>query len=342
MKTLATFLILITIGIFVLQSNNSDNSKEDKYNRTYSDFTFLESNGKKYKNKTSDLNFYIPSKESIVFAKRDTYSQALSKLYFMNPVKLEIFNEIDLELPANASLLYADEIQIFYRVGFKVYHLDIQSGEAILINNKYLKIKALSPLNAEQGLILGSFKGKNNYSFGYLKFDFKSKKITDTLMILENWDLETDDFVENSLKYSGRFHYSNGSYIYVFDKYGKVILFKENGDLFKTISTLDKVQLPAVTYFNGMYTYKRGATFNSNAAAFLNDKYLYTFSCRPNNVNYMLLDKYNLSTGAYMESFKVTVENKKSSDINYLAEDDANNIILGFNNSLYQFQKIND
>lgn len=337
MKTLLPIVLLITIGLYALQSNKSDDSSNtEKYEREFKDQVLFKKTEKEFHNKSTEFNLYIPSKKKIVFVKRNSFDGSNFKLNYMDPESLQITDSVNLQLPTHASILHSDEQTVFYRKGFNVHRLNLESKKLTQLNDSALKISAISPLSEFESIIMGSSFQDKGYTFGYYKMNLETKKITDTIHVLHKSD--SDRFIENSLKYAGRFHYSNGQYIYVFDKYGKLMLFDKNGNLSKSISTLDKVKLPNITYFNGMYTYKRGSTFNANSAAFISKKNIYSFSCRPGNVDHMILDKYDISTGKYLESYKLSIQNHKSSNINYLTEVD-NDIILGFNNSLYRLER---
>lgn len=330
-KEIILLITVVIIGLFIFQSHKNDERIMNSHNRTFNDSIILVKSSDPYENLNSDFNLYIPSKNNLVFSKRDSYDMAISNIVFMDPKTLELINEVELDLATNSRIIYADSSTIFLREGFDLFALALKTMEKKKISFEGLKITKLVKMNENTGLVLGGVYKDSIHQFGYYKLDFKNNKITETVKILSK--SSQDEFVENSLKYAGRFHFDQNKYIYVFDKYGKILLFDEDGSFFNQITTVDKVELPQVTFFNGMYTYKRGSTYNANAAAFIQANSLYSFSCRPSNVDFIIIDRYNINDGQYISSYKLELDSMISSDINYLSKN-SNLITLGFNKSI--------
>lgn len=95
-----------------------------------------------------------------------------------------------------------------------------------------------------------------------------------------------------------------GNYIiYKCDLQSLIFLFDLKGNYITTIKTKENVPEPSITVFNDMYVYTRGRTFNSNVGAFVCKEYLNVISYRSNEDRRVVVDRYSISNGNYVDSF---------------------------------------
>ncbi len=327
--------------IFTFQSYNVPDVKEkkdettvNKYNRVFDTGTQIKAVKNTYRNKYSNFLFTIKSDEHLVFANK-THNVADKLNYtfvFLDAKTLVEETKIDVALPAQISILYATKKKIYYRKKLEVFEYDILSKHNKDISVENTKIFDLLPLGDGRFFCLGNVEDTNTskHSFSFFTIDIRSNCMTKIEKELSTKN--EDESLENSLKYSGQFIKTSTHIVYPFDKYGKVMVFNKAGEFFTEIETIDKVQLPEITFFNGIYTYKRGSTFYANAAAMVNKDHIYVFSSRPSNLKYIMVDKYDLKNGSYTSSYKLDFNAKRSSDIRFLYQESKNNFVLGFDN----------
>ncbi len=327
--------------VFAFQSFNVPDTKEkkyenvfNKYNRVFDTSTQIKPVKKSYHNKYSNFLFTIKSNKQIVFVtKKYNIGDKLNYTFvFLNATTLVEETKINVPLPDQISILYASKKKIYYRKKLDVFEFDINSRHTRDISIENTKIFDLLPLDNGKAICLGNIADVNTSknSFSFFTIDIHSNcmgKIEKELATSNE-----DEALENSLKYSGQFIKTDTHVMYPFDKYGKVLTFNNLGNFHKEIETIDKVKLPGITFFNGLYTYKRGATFYSNTASLINGDNIYVFSCRPGNLKYIMVDRYSLKNGKYTSSYKLDFNAKRSSDIRFLYQESKNNFVLGFDN----------
>ncbi|WP_271765551.1 hypothetical protein [Aquimarina algiphila] len=332
------FAVLV---VFTFQSYNVPDTKEkkyknivNKYDRVFATDAQIRTAKTKYHNKYSNFLFTVKSDKHLVFVDRkNNVGDKLNYTFvFLNAKTLIEETKINAVLPTQISMLYASKKKIYYRKKLKVFEFDIASGQDRDISIENTKIFDLIPLGNDRFFCLGNVEdvNKSRHSFSFFTIDINSNCMTKIEKELSTKN--EDESLENSLKYSGQFIKTDTHIVYPFDKYGKVMVFNDSGEFFKEIETIDKVKLAEITFFNGIYTYKRGSTFYANAAALINEDYIYVFSCRPSNLKYIMVDKYDLKKGSYTSSYKLDFNGRRSSDIRFLYQESENNFVLGFDN----------
>lgn len=117
---------------------------------------------------------------------------------------------------------------------------------------------------------------------------------------------ETNDkshIMTNFLSYNGAFCKANNYIIYRCDLQSLIFLFDLKGNYITTIKTKENIPEPTITVFNDIYVYTRERTFNSNVGAFTHKGYLNVISYRSNNSYQVVVDRYSISNGEYVNSY---------------------------------------
>ena len=334
-------LLSTTIGVWLLVIYGfTIKNDHDSYDRNYNTRIEINNNDKNYKNIYSFPLFHVNSKKNLVFAEEFSNKTELSNfvLRFIDPLTLAEEYKVSVNLPQHTSIMYASKEKIYNKKGHDFFEYDILSKSNRELKVKSVKIIKIFPLNNQRALCLGDIKNvddaTNGFSFFILNLQtLKMEKVEKTL----NTNNQEDAFFENILKYSGRFVSAGDKMAYVFDKYGKVLIFNNSGQFLKEIHTIDKINLSEITVFNGMYTYKRGATFSSNSSVLIRGNQLYTFSCKPYEIDYIMVDQYNIEDGKYLSSYKLVYNKKNSSDIELSHQVSENSFVLGFRDHFQSF-----
>lgn len=118
------------------------------------------------------------------------------------------------------------------------------------------------------------------YAF-YLKKENCSDNSKAERFLIKSLPADTyDNKLKRRLAYSGNFIAYDGYITFTFEHCPWVYIFLSDGRYLTTIYTKDNVQLPKIIRYKDYFFYKRGATFNSNCAAFADKQYAYVLSYR--------------------------------------------------------------
>lgn len=335
-----TALLILPVALLLFSFSLRYDINES-YDRTFSSYNAFYQNEKEFNDPKAEFLFFLPSHKGLVYAVKKQNKEHNFEINYLSEVSLNPYKKVTIKLPENSSVVYADEKQILYRHKLNFYRYNQITKCADRINKEGTIMFEMLPISNTTAICLGDImeKNTNRHTFGFFLFDFERNEIDSVLKELHV--SETNQALENSLKYTGKFIPNGHHIMYVHDFYGKIELFDgDNGNFQKEITTIDRVKEPEIVHYQNMYTYKRGTTFYSNSGGLIKDDYLYVFSCRPNDTEYIIVDQYLLETGKYNKSFKLKYQGKKSSNINYISYDSNKNFVLGFSN-FYQGFTIN-
>lgn len=108
------------------------------------------------------------------------------------------------------------------------------------------------------------------------------------------------------LVYDGQFVATTSYISYTFYHLPFIYVFNRNGDLVRVVETIEKVPFPNVQHSKGRYYFERGKAFNSNNASFAVGESLYVVSNRVSESGYLVLDRYDVPSGKYQGSFRLS------------------------------------
>ena len=209
----------------------------------------------------------------------------------LDTVQREVDSYLLINSIRNNRCLYVDR--------FKIKSIDFinSSTDSIVLNN--ISTYSIFECQDESFLMLGYQKDANETAFykviqgqPVLLKEIRKEKIND----------ESRKFI-NNLLYNGEFSEIGNYIIYKCDLQSLIFLFDLKGNYITTIKTKENVPEPSITVFNDMYVYTRGRTFNSNVGAFVCKEYLNVISYRSNEDRRVVVDRYSISNGNYIDSF---------------------------------------
>lgn len=163
----------------------------------------------------------------------------------------------------------------------------------------------------------------------------KSKKRTYNLPFPDRYSNKN----ERVMAYYGTFLKAYNNITFTFAHIPFIIVFSNNGSPIKIIKTKDNVPFPVIIQYKDYYLYKRGETFNSNIGAYVKNNFVYVFSSRvPFNTKHFIIDVYNLTTGAYINS--IVADNKNTANNSDISRVYANktSIYLKTKKGYYQIE----
>ena len=143
----------------------------------------------------------------------------------------------------------------------------------------------------------------------HLQFAYRKNEDPNLYTVL---DLPSDgynSYLERLMAYDGAF-FSYGGYV-TYTSYHTpwVWVFSSDGKYIQTITTRDSVPMPSLIHYENAVLYKRGETFNTNAASFIQEGLVYVFSQRVDQFNdEFVLDAYELKTGRYTASYHIPAQ----------------------------------
>lgn len=328
------FSIFILSSVFLSELNNfleeTAIKNENHYNRKFSKMNIFSVNEKEFTEPKKSFMFFLTSDRNLVYANPINSTDNNFEIKFVDSKTLNPYRSEKIRLQNNAVLAFANSEALYYRHLLNFYRYDFKKREYKRLNKDEATIFDFVVINENMALCIGNIKSQSKSVFGFFTLDLKTGDLNNVTKVLQSSDENL--MIENSLKYAGEF-VKNGNIIsYTFDFYGKVMVFDEKGKLSSHITTIDKIDVPEISHYFDTYTYKRGTTFFTNAGTLIKGNNLFTFSCRPNNSEYLIIDRYELNSGIYKESFKLYYQNKRSSDINYISSNDSGEFVLGFDN----------
>ena len=333
LKVLIVVILLSALGMVFWSGKKDKDAENSLVERKFNEKSILkitETN----QNLSDKVNFFVPNPETIMY--NIIVDDQERKLAVINRDDLKTDEEFRLKIPQYCSLLHFFGDEIFFKDRLEVYAMKVSDGSMEKLFTNDLQVFNLFAINRDHFLCLANYRNANKmtHQFGFLLFNRKNNEISILDILHES---EENVSIQNSLKYSGKFQRSGDVITYTPDKVGTVYLYdlaSSEKELLE-INTIDNILPPEITEVNGMYTYKRGFTFYSNSASFVRDGKLYTFSCKPNDVSYMILDEYDIKQKAYNGSYKVEFNGMNSNNINLIYLDNTNNqLIIAFDNLL--------
>lgn len=332
MKPLLTKFLIFSITIISVLVSQSDSpiNNDDKYNRTFSDIDIFYNNGKEFTEPKRAYLSFINSDDNLAYSTPIKENGKNYKITFIGSKTFNPYRTEQISIQDNAIITYVNAKSLFYRHLLNFYRYDFDSGISERINDETTTIFDFIALDNSSALCLGNVQSDSKNSFAFFTLDLGTGNVQSVNKVLQS--SENNLMIANSLKYTGEFAKNGELLSYVFDFYGKVLVFEANGAVSAEINTIDKIEAPQISHFMDTYTYKRGTTFFTNAGTLIKGNNLFSFSCRPNDKNYLTIDRYDLTSGDYKDSFKLHYQNKKSSDINYISSNESGEFVLGFDN----------
>ncbi|GIQ61313.1 hypothetical protein Flavo103_44480 [Flavobacterium collinsii] len=106
--------------------------------------------------------------------------------------------------------------------------------------------------------------------------------------------------------------------------------------MIRLIKTKENVSNPEIVEFNNVFGYKRGFTFSTNIATFIDQDNVCILSERCEESNTVVIDKYSLVTGNYLSSFQLEKLGKNNKEINNIFQIN-DKIILNSTNRFYSY-----
>lgn len=154
---------------------------------------------------------------------------------------------------------------------------------------------------------------------------------------VEESDDEKSKYV-NFLSYNGTFQKNNNYLVYMCEVRSLIYIFDLNGNYVNTIKTKDNIPNPVISLFNDTYVYTRGNTFNSSKGTFVENDYIYVLSYRSTNKENVIIDKYSIEGGNYIDSFMIPELSCGNSDIDKLYQI-GSSILFYKNGKLFVFKR---
>lgn len=331
-------LLSLFLSILFHSSGEKPIKIEENYNRKFSTRKIFSINEKEFTEPKKDFLFFLPSDKNLVYSYPLSDKDNNFEIRYVSSKTLNPYRSEKIKLQNNAILAFVDGDALYYRHLLNFYRYDFKERKYKRLNNEQTTIFDFILINEHLALCLGNVKSQSKNVFSFFTLDFETGEINDISKVLQT--SEENLMIENSLKYAGEFVKNGNIVSYTFDFYGKIMVFDKAGKLSSQIVTIDKIDVPEISHYFDTYTYKRGTTYFTNSGTLINGNNLFTFSCRPNDMDYLIIDRYELNSGVYKESFKLYYQGKKSSDINYISSNESGEFVLGFDN-FYQGFYIN-
>lgn len=262
--------------------------------------------------------------------KKTENNRYMVALYDISKNKIVISTETN--LPLN-SIIFVKDSSVFYIDRFTLYSKNLFNNRISEITKQDFKIFNAFPLaKNNEYIVLGECKTNNLNKVGFFKYNSK----TNSISVIKGIDTETKETNKNFLIYAGTFS-SNLSYItYALNKTSNVFIFDLKGDMVKHIKTKENVPNPQIVEFNSVFGYKRGFTFSTNTGIFLDKDNVCVLSNRCKSLGYLAIDKYSLTTGEYISTFKIEKTSIDNKDINNVFQVN-DKIIFNSANDFYSY-----
>lgn len=286
----------------------------------------------KKQNKISEMDYIdnVPNNDYIIELDKKRFSDdSVSCNFYFNDYNFKRLISKRITLPKSQNILFYHKSNVYYTKQFDLYSCNIDNNEIKKIDFKNFKFQNIIFISDSKFIALGELKESKNFIEGFFLLDVSNGSVR-LLKKISSSDYMC--FLENSLKYTGEFtnSFTDDIISYTCDKNSNVYIFDKNGNFISKIETNDKVPLPKIlTNSAGDSFYARGKTWNTNAAGFIKNGFLYVFSCRDEERNNLVVDKYSLNTNKYEQSYMIKCDGYSSRDITNLFVNDKQ-IILSF------------
>jgi hypothetical protein len=219
-----------------------------------------------------------------------------------------VANDVSLNIPTIVN--YWQNGKIFSINGDNCSIINLLTDDLSNIHYTDYYFMNAAPLSENHFIALASSYSSGVIHTGFYRFDIGNKLGCPIYELDESKD--SLSCYRNTLIYSGTFVRGNDYIAYVCDKQSKIYLFLKDGTFYKEINTIDKVSKPQISFFKGVYIYKRGFTHYSSIGVYEWKQNLYVLSYRTRE-DCAVYDKYSISSGKYIGSFRVEdfkVQNK--------------------------------
>jgi hypothetical protein len=336
-----TFLVTIFIMILILNLFDSESKKTFSFDRKINEGKRILSFDKTYKKTNENEHIMFVNSDNYI-VERDRKSiddKSEHNMFYFEDFNFENKKRLSAILPIGANVLFCDLNKVIFTKNFNLFQYNFKAKLVKEIKLKDIKVVLVKPIldSETKFLCLAEYHFKNKYETGFYIIDFENKNIKQSKGLETN---SIDSFLENSLRYIGKFKSFLGKNIIVYycEKYSKIYFFDNAGLFIKELETSDKVPLPKIAKNNeGNSFYSRDGTWYSNLGVFMKDDSVFVFSGAVEDKYNFTIDEYSWGTLQYVESYNLSYNNMNSNSI-YNFNLDNNRLIICFDYNYASFK----
>lgn len=224
-----------------------------------------------------------------------------NRFFFYNLNRQQVDKEKKI-IAQQGFITYADADKFLYIDRYTLNSVSLNNLESNVIETDSISVFSACYCNDNIYIFLGYSEKDSIANVGFYKLD---GDVIQLVHNVENSGCDKDSKFIYDLSYNGNFLITGNYLIYVCSVKSYMYIFDLNGNYLCTIRTKDNVPSPNISVFNDTYIYTRGKTFNSNIGAFIKNDIVYVLSYRFNDEHNVIIDRYSLSDGNYVNSIKV-------------------------------------